>query len=639
MELCAKCSSISLSALSQDLPASLASRLGAKQGMVLLEDGSTLAQSATDCRLCALIHKALLDSLQSSVINSNQLAIFSLAPDAVVLEPKSDSQGSTFPDPPTGAKIRLYTQGQHKGPQHRHDIVGRPQLRGPACDEAFVLLQRWVEACKRDHASCWETLSGSVIDESQLPELPSRVIHVSGNKVRLLPSRGQRGRYAALSHCWGSSGRPPLKTTRANLHNHLQDIPWTSIPKTFQDAITVARSIGLAYVWIDSLCIVQDDHQDWLEESERMGSIYEQAELTIAASHTPGCWEGFLFPRHPPPPSVEIPSFFSHGSDVSEAPGIRVFATVRRDTATNTFPEFGVLNSRAWATQEWLLSRRIVFFTKGTIIWSCKAITQRETGERCYSVSRNTRWKNIIEQYSDRQLTYATDRLIALEGLRMELGKKIACEYAFGVWKESLPNQLLWQVTKGIEGAVIPDPLKLPTWTWAHVPCGVRFLTIDRAKNLCVSIAFEDSNLREMSLQARAKRIAAVTTTLSPKQECDATRASNADIYSSHAKLTSSMAQFILAQDGSPIGWAVFDLASEDAASGEILALALMGSISRRDEEAERRTGKTISKKLRQYWVLIIRRRSDGRYYRIGVGKTYGQAWWRDADVGTFHLV
>ncbi|KAK4075142.1 uncharacterized protein Triagg1_4806 [Trichoderma aggressivum f. europaeum] len=584
MELCARCSSITLGALRQDLPARLASRSGSKQGMVLREDGSTLARSATDCRLCALIQEALLSSLQSSVSEGGPQATLSLAPDAVVLEPKSDSQGSTFPDPPTG--------GSH--------LTGF-------------------------NVTATESTTGQLLQA----------------KVRLYTDgkRGRRGRYASLSHCWGSSGRPPLKTTQANLQKHLQDIPWASIPKTFQDAITVARSIGLAYVWIDSLCIVQDDHQDWLKESKRMGSIYEQAEVTIAASHTPGCWEGFFFPRHPPPPSVEIPSFFSQGSDVSDASRIQVFATVRRDTAANTFPEFGTLNSRAWATQEWLLSRRIVFFTKGTIIWSCKAITQRETGERCYSISRNTRWKNIIEQYSDRQLTYATDRLIALEGLRMELGKKIACEYAFGVWKESLPNQFLWQVTRIIDGAAISDPLKLPTWTWAHVPCGVRFLAIDRAKNLCGSIALEDDNPRRMSLQARAKRISAVSTVLGPKQGDVVTEAIYADISTSHAKLTSSMAKFIPSQDGSPIGWTVFDLASEDVTSGEVLAVALMGSISRRDEEAERRLGKTVSKKLRHYWVLMIRRRSDGRYYRIGVGKTYGQQWWQDAAVGTFDLV
>ncbi|KAM0518199.1 hypothetical protein ACHAPE_004608 [Trichoderma viride] len=661
LELCERCSSVSLSALKRELPAGLASRLGAKEGMVLLEDGSSLAKSATWCRLCGLVQEALLCSLQASVNKDkgSPVAALLLAREAVVLEPKSDSQGSTFPDPPAGgshltglnvtatesitgqllqAKIRLYTHDQRKDPRHRHDIVGRPQLRGPASPEAFRLVGRWLGACKRDHPCCRETLSGALLDESRLPELPSRVIHVAGNSVRLLPSGGRCGRYATLSHCWGSSGRQPLKTTRANLQGHLHDIPWDSIPKTFQDAITVTRNIGLEYVWIDSLCIVQDDHQDWLTESKRMGSIYEQAEITIAASHTPGCWEGFFFTRRPPHPSVEIPNFFSHETDAASK--VQVFATIRRDTATNTFPEFGALNSRAWATQEWLLSRRIVFFTKGAIIWSCKAITQRETGERCYSVSRNTRWKNIIEQYSDRQLTFPTDRLIALEGLRRELGKKIACEYAFGVWKESLPNQLLWQVTRRIEGTAILDPLKLPTWTWAHVPSGVRFLTIDRAKNLCDSIAFEDGeDSRRMSLQVRAKHLSKLTTALDMKQGDATIEAIYADITLSHAKSTKSMAQFILDQGDSPIGWVVLDLASEDTTSGSILCLALMGSIGRREEQAERRTGKVVSKKLRHYWVLMVRQRGDGRYHRIGVGKMYGSKWWQDADVKALELV
>ncbi|GFP58430.1 hypothetical protein TASIC1_0010024100 [Trichoderma asperellum] len=583
MELCARCSSVCLGALKRELPAGLASRLGAKEGMVLLGDGSTLAQSATRCRLCGLIQEALLCSLQAAVNKDkgDAVAALSLARDAVVLEPKADSQGSTFPDPPTG--------GSH---------------------------------LTRLNVTATESTTGQLLQA----------------KIRLYTHGQQRrrGRYATLSHCWGSSGRQPLKTTRANLQGHLQDIPWASIPKTFQDAITVTRNIGLEYVWIDSLCIVQDDHQDWLKESKRMGSIYEQAEITIAASHTPGCWEGFFFARHPPPPSVEIPGFFSHETDASK---VQVFATIRRDTATNTFPEFGALNSRAWATQEWLLSRRIIFFTKGTLIWSCKAITQRETGERCYSVSRNTRWKNIIEQYSDRQLTFPTDRLIALEGLRRELGKKIACEYAFGVWKESLPNQLLWQVTKRIGGAAISDPLKLPSWTWAHVPSGVRFLTIDRAKNLCDSIAFEDDDARRMSLQVRAKRLSNLTTTLDFEQGDAITEAIYVDMISSHAKATKSMAQFILDQGDSPIGWVVFDLAAEDTTSEPILCLALMGSVGRREEQAERRTGKVVSKKLRHYWVLMVRQRSDGRYHRIGIGKTYGSKWWQDADIKTLELV
>lgn len=137
LELCERCSSVCLSALQRDLPAGLASRLGAKEGMVLLQDGSSLAKSASQCRLCGLVQEALLRSFQASANKDKGGAVaaaaLSLAREAVVLEPKSDSQGSTFPDPPTGgshltglnvtatelvtgqllrAKIRLYTHGQ-----------------------------------------------------------------------------------------------------------------------------------------------------------------------------------------------------------------------------------------------------------------------------------------------------------------------------------------------------------------------------------------------------------------------------------------------------------------------------------------------------------------------------------------------
>jgi hypothetical protein len=90
----------------------------------------------------------------------------------------------------------------------------------------------------------------------------------------------------------------------------------------------------------------------------------------------------------------------------------------------DTFPAHGSLSRRAWATQEWLLTRRIVFYTNGQIIWSCKRLMQRETGEKFYSTARNAKWKNIIEQYSERQLTHLTDCLIALEGLKTELQKR-----------------------------------------------------------------------------------------------------------------------------------------------------------------------------------------------------------------------
>ncbi|KAK5997745.1 hypothetical protein PT974_00102 [Cladobotryum mycophilum] len=576
MPLCSQCARVSLRNVTQELPVLIPGRFnGLKKGMVLTENGSTLSISALNCSFCTSLIK-------------------------------------------------------------QHDIIGRPRLLKPDCDDAFSLLKRWINACQEWHVDCKRTVSGNIMDDSDAPELPSRILHIKGERVKLVESKGQRGRYATLSHCWGPSDKQPLKTTRANLPAHIEGIPWSNIPKTFQDAITVADRVGFQYIWIDSLCIVQDDREEWLKESKKMGLTYERAELTIAASHTADSWEGFLFPRDPSPTSVELPRFFSESKNTRYP---RVFAALRRDTVSDTLPEFGALGRRAWATQEWLLSRRMVFFAKSTIIWSCKTITQRETGEKCFSIARNSRWKPIVECYSDRQLTFATDKLIALEGLRTESGRNSGYEYLFGVWRESLPDQLLWQVTRPVDGDSdeINDPLKLPTWTWAHVPCGVRFLHLAGAKNLCESVGRSDG-LEKLVLRMRVRRITATTTALHTEGDGATVQAIRVDISASHAKRTSSMAQFILNERNSVVGWAVFDQRACDVGLGKVCCLALMGGVGRRDEDTERRLGTVVSSKLRHYWVLIVRKREDGSYIRIGVGKTYGREWWVDAPVKTLTL-
>lgn len=74
--------------------------------------------------------------------------------------------------------------------------------------------------------------------------------------------------YVALSHCWGPE--PPLKTTSKNRRQMERDLSWSFLPKTFQDAILVTLHLGMQYIWIDSLCIIQDDALDWDRESARM---------------------------------------------------------------------------------------------------------------------------------------------------------------------------------------------------------------------------------------------------------------------------------------------------------------------------------------------------------------------------------
>lgn len=445
--------------------------------------------------------------------------------------------------------------------------------------------------------------------------------------MRLVQSDERYGPYVALSHCWGPPNKRPIRSTKSNIHDFEKDIPWDTLPKTYQDAISIVRALHIPYIWIDSLCIVQDDRDDWLAESALMGSVYERAEFTIAASHASNSSEGFLHPRPvtSSSPTVALPNFL-HDHRV-------VLARVRRDTATAAFPEHGALNTRSWATQEWLLSRRMLFFTPANVMWSCKTITQRETGERCFNISRNLRWKTVVEAYSERRLSYPTDRLVALDGLRAELQRSSGAKkkqqqqrYLSGIWEDKLPDQLLWQVAHSLEGGAEANPLGLPSWTWACVPCGVRFLLIDKAKNVCHRIVVSACG-RELTIRARVKPV--VRTSRSTAGAAVMKHITD-DINASHAKATSSLARYILDGDEA-VGWLVYDVQTPED-EGDDYIVGLMSTLSRREDDVERLHGSSAAaKKQHQYWCLVVRKTADGKYRRVGVGKSYSRAWWLNA--------
>jgi hypothetical protein len=160
--------------------------------------------------------------------------------------------------------------------------------------------------------------------------------------------------YIALSHRWGSLQH--LTTTRANYLHHMLGIQFTALPKTFQDAITVARYLGIRYMWIDALCIVQDDKLDWHREATRMGNIYQDALCTIAIHGAHDDSTGFLERSLSPPPSVEL-------SSRHRGPSCRV--SLRSNFRADV--DMSDLSKRGWVVQERFLSVRTLHFTDNAI--------------------------------------------------------------------------------------------------------------------------------------------------------------------------------------------------------------------------------------------------------------------------------
>ena len=197
---------------------------------------------------------------------------------------------------------------------------------------------------------CRETLTGGVVDKTSAPILPTRMINVGPLDGSIDPrlvetQNNSSGFYASLPHCWGPIHRRPLMTATVTLQDRMAGIAWGDIPKTYQDAIIAICQIGLRFIRIDSLCIIQDDHDDWLRESKKMGLVYENACLTIAASS-----QGYFFERsRQQNQAIELPYINPTGQSVGS-----MFAVAVQNNYAEISLEFGPLAIRTWATQEWL---------------------------------------------------------------------------------------------------------------------------------------------------------------------------------------------------------------------------------------------------------------------------------------------
>jgi hypothetical protein len=332
-------------------------------------------------------------------------------------------------------------------------FITRPPISRNWSKDVSDLTRYWLDQCDLKHVSCPST------EEIQLP---TRLLQISGTNesplVRLTETRGMKGRYCALSHMWGPVDKQPLRTTRANLSDRTAAIPFEQLPRTFRDTIMLARGISIEYVWIDSLCIVQDDTQDWQSEAKKMGSVYSNATLVIAAASAHDSTEGLFTARQTSPASLRVP--YIRDGIAKGSYNVSLLPERKR-------PASSPLRERAWVFQEWYLGQRILFFMPNEVMWRCN--TCELTGRGGYHdlglYERNS-WLDLLREYSSKKLTYATDRLYALEGVAARTGKARDDQYLsqYGVWENHLVEQLLWRINRV---NTEEDRIDVPTWSWA----------------------------------------------------------------------------------------------------------------------------------------------------------------------------
>jgi hypothetical protein len=422
-------------------------------------------------------------------------------------------------------------------------------------------VRNWIEGCKDFH-ECYKVQGTDSF-------LPTRLVELvkGANKLRLCNSDQlpPEVRYATLSHCWGNV--PFCRLLEENISLFTDDIPFSTLPQTFKNAVNILEKLYIKYLWIDSLCIIQDSTADWEAEAVRMSKVYSNSYLNLAATASRNPQEGLFRTREPL--SVKSCRYVPHGvgeaeyrtSSIKEQPTIGWDCVNPSDWVTAIVE--APLNSRAWVYQERALAPRILHFASLELYWECNYMRASETFPNglpeqyiipkqknlLYSYSHQKKinfsqqqgqviveatslgrflgtytnktdnapldlWTLVVEDYSSAQLTYATDKLVAISALAETFAREYRDKclgplpeflseeptsepstknpedipqqsqsssptYLAGLWYHQLLEQLLWHV-KSHRSITTPGPTPYiaPSWSWASTTSPIDYSPI-----------------------------------------------------------------------------------------------------------------------------------------------------------------
>lgn len=299
--------------------------------------------------------------------------------------------------------------------------------------------------------------------------------------------------YVCLSYCWGNTENPGTMTS--NIAQYLETITLDQLPKTIQDAILLCSKLEFWYIWIDSLCIIQDDKDDWMNQAAQMSRIYSKATFTIASPICLHSSESFISKREEGNPllalgipGASLPVMDDSGKrymlwlwafdEVNSPNGFFIEHMSKwNDWEMGTPTDTSTWMGRAWTFQEWVLSPRVLHINQFTL-WDCLGGYANELNPRSMTKVRRQRdpealgrgdftWDLILAEYTSRGITNLSDKLPALAGLAKRYAETYHKHYLAGLWAEDLPVALLWKLFD--YPTTNKRSIESPSWSWASV--------------------------------------------------------------------------------------------------------------------------------------------------------------------------
>ncbi|KAK2752427.1 hypothetical protein CKAH01_17706 [Colletotrichum kahawae] len=365
--------------------------------------------------------------------------------------------------------------------------------------ETIVTAEGWIHTCIKTHELCSKT------SPADTQWYPTRLLDCGSQRDSNMQCwitdtniSKPHGPYMTLSHCWGSVDC--MRLTTENYVSLTRGFPLGDLPVLCQDAVCVSRQLGVRYLWIDSLCIIQegDGLADWKFESTRMGEVYSRSYCNISATHAPNGHSSMFDSRNSTSLTSQVADLPLGGQFVRHL----VVDYRFWDNEVSRAP----INKRSWVLQERLLSPRILHFGERQVAWECLCTEAAEIypedlpvnlrpsltslrgfGLRHQSAPENSLnvylyWAEVVKAYTSCKLTFQQDKLVALSAIAKKVMKTLEDEYVAGMWPKYLDRELLWSVSVSTHRFEIEDrsyadlvdtcdrkpvTYTAPSWSWA----------------------------------------------------------------------------------------------------------------------------------------------------------------------------